>query len=193
MIDIKSDFKLVRPFPHPSWLLRHIICCYRFVGRHQSPRRLRRGSPTTRLLGLRVRIPPGSWMSVSCVVCCQVEVHALGRSPSRGVLMSVVCLIVISKPQQWGGLGSLALSRHEKQLSVLWWGQNHGKVGHYVSKLGCGTETPDTSPKIQDIGKFLSKEKGGYIFKQNFWKKNHTHNYEVAIMFPWCQYYQTLW
>jgi hypothetical protein len=25
-----------------------------------------------------------------------------------------------------------------------------------------------TSPEIQDIGKFPSEEKGGYIFKQNF-------------------------
>jgi len=75
--------------------------------------------------------------------------------------MSVVCLSVISKPQQCGGLGPLALSRHEKQVYVLRWGQNHGKVGHYVDKLGYVTETPDTSPKIQDTGKFLSEEKGG--------------------------------
>jgi len=33
--------------------------------RSQWPRRLRRGSAAARLLGLRVRIPPGAW--VSCV------------------------------------------------------------------------------------------------------------------------------
>jgi hypothetical protein len=32
------------------------------------------------LLGLWVRIPPGAWMSVVNVACCQVEVSATGRS-----------------------------------------------------------------------------------------------------------------
>jgi len=31
------------------------------------PRGLRRGSAADRLLGFRVRIPPGAWMSVCCV------------------------------------------------------------------------------------------------------------------------------
>ena len=37
---------------------------------------------TARLLGLRVRIPPGAWISVAVVsvVCCQVEVSATSRS-----------------------------------------------------------------------------------------------------------------
>ena len=35
---------------------------------------------------------------------------------SRGILPSVVCLIVISKPQQRGGLDPLRLSSHEKDL-----------------------------------------------------------------------------
>jgi hypothetical protein len=30
---------------------------------------LRRGTAAARLLGLRVRIPPGAWMSVSCECC----------------------------------------------------------------------------------------------------------------------------
>jgi hypothetical protein len=33
------------------------------------PRGLRRGSMTARLLGLRVRNPPGAWMSVFCECC----------------------------------------------------------------------------------------------------------------------------
>ena len=37
--------------------------------RSQSPRSLRRGTATTRLLGLRVRILPGVYMSVSCGRC----------------------------------------------------------------------------------------------------------------------------
>ena len=41
--------------------------------------------------GIRVRIPPKAWMSVSCVVRCQVEASALGwsfvqRSPTECVV-----------------------------------------------------------------------------------------------------------
>ena len=36
---------------------------------HQWPLGLRRESAATRLMGLRVRIPPGAWMSVSCECC----------------------------------------------------------------------------------------------------------------------------
>ena len=46
--------------------------------RSQSPRGLRRRSAAARLLRLWVRIPPGAWMSVGSVVCCQVEVSATG-------------------------------------------------------------------------------------------------------------------
>jgi len=46
--------------------------------RSQWPRRLRRGSAAACLLGLRVWIPLGAWMSVSCVVCYQLEVCASG-------------------------------------------------------------------------------------------------------------------
>ena len=35
-----------------------------------------RGSAAARLLRSWVRIPPGAWMSVVSVVCCQVEVSA---------------------------------------------------------------------------------------------------------------------
>jgi hypothetical protein len=45
----------------------------------QWPRGLGRGSAAVRLLGLWVRIPPGAWMS-SWVLCCQVEVCAVGWS-----------------------------------------------------------------------------------------------------------------
>jgi hypothetical protein len=34
--------------------------------RYEWPRSLERGSAARRLLGLRVRIPPGAWMPVSC-------------------------------------------------------------------------------------------------------------------------------
>ena len=41
-------------------------------GRSQWPRCLRRGSATARLLGLRVRIPPLAWMSLS-YECCMLS------------------------------------------------------------------------------------------------------------------------
>jgi hypothetical protein len=44
----------------------------------------RRGSSVVRLLGLRLRIPPGHWcLSPVCVVCCKVEVSGSGWSPTR--------------------------------------------------------------------------------------------------------------
>ena len=42
--------------------------------------RLRRGSLASRLLGLRVRIPPAAWMSVSCE-CCVLSVKGLCDGP----------------------------------------------------------------------------------------------------------------
>ena len=63
--------------------------------RSQWPRGLRRGSAASRLLRSWVQIPPGAWMSVMSVVCCQVEVSATSwslvqRSPADCVV-SVVC------------------------------------------------------------------------------------------------------
>ena len=40
-----------------------------FSGRSQWQRGLRRGSAAVRLLGLRIRIPPGTWLSFANVVC----------------------------------------------------------------------------------------------------------------------------
>jgi hypothetical protein len=59
--------------------------------------RLRRGSAANRLLGLRIRIPPGNgFLSVVSVVCCQVEVSATSRSlVQRSPTDSGVSLCVI--------------------------------------------------------------------------------------------------
>jgi hypothetical protein len=51
------------------------------LSRSQWERGLRRGSSAVRWLGLRVRIPPGSWMSVSCE-CCVLS----GRGLSVGLV-----------------------------------------------------------------------------------------------------------
>ena len=52
--------------------------------RSQWPRGLRRRSSAARLLRLWVRIPPGAWMSVVSVGCCQVEVSATDWSLVQG-------------------------------------------------------------------------------------------------------------
>jgi hypothetical protein len=55
-----------------------IICIYVVMWPHG----LKRVSATAHLLGLRVRIPPVTWMFVSCEcrVCFQIEISATGRS-----------------------------------------------------------------------------------------------------------------
>jgi len=58
---------------------RHVLAMfYTTIHDFQWPRGLRRGSVVTYLLELRIRIPPGAWMSVVSVVCCQIEVSASG-------------------------------------------------------------------------------------------------------------------
>jgi hypothetical protein len=57
----------------------------------------RHGSAAFRLLGLWVRIPPGSWMALS-FGCCVLSGRDLLRQAdhsSRGVLTNMVCLSVI--------------------------------------------------------------------------------------------------
>jgi hypothetical protein len=49
-------------------ITRHIFTKYYLDGRSQWPRGLSPRYAAERLLGLRVRIPPGAWMFVSCTV-----------------------------------------------------------------------------------------------------------------------------
>jgi len=60
--------------------------CNKANSRSQWPRGLRRRSEAARLLRLWVRIPPVSWLSVSCE-CCQVVVSETGRSLIQGSLI----------------------------------------------------------------------------------------------------------
>ena len=60
------------------WHLLTIFLCYSYGVADPSGRRgLRRGSAAARLMGLRVRIPPGAWMSVS-FECCVLSGRGLG-------------------------------------------------------------------------------------------------------------------
>ena len=65
----KQNFVRLSCFVIAYYLLRYPDYCL-------SPwlRALMRGSTTARLLGLRVRIPPGAWRSLVSVVRCQIEV-----------------------------------------------------------------------------------------------------------------------
>ena len=86
-----------RNFRVKFYFLRAFLLCRRF----RWPRGLRRGSAVARLLGLRVRIPPGAWIFVSCdcyVLCRSVRrAGFLSREfpPSAGVCVCV-CVCVIS-------------------------------------------------------------------------------------------------
>ena len=70
-----SAFKglMVDCFPHKSYILQTNSPCHRL-------RDLRRGCTVTRLLGLRVRIPPRTWMSVCCE-CCVLSGRCLCDRP----------------------------------------------------------------------------------------------------------------
>jgi len=72
----------------------------------QWPRGLGRRFAATRLVGLRVRIPPGLWRSLSCeCVCCEVEFCETSRSLiHRSPTECGVCLCNL-EPSKWGGLG----------------------------------------------------------------------------------------
>jgi hypothetical protein len=50
-------------------LIEIFLCFIISTGRSQWPCGLWRGSTVARLLGSRVRIPPGEWMSVCCECC----------------------------------------------------------------------------------------------------------------------------
>ena len=77
---------------------------YTNLCRSQWPRGLRRRSSAARLLRLWVRFPPGAWMFVVRVVCCQVEVSATDWSlVQRSPTDCGASLCVIKKPRKRGG------------------------------------------------------------------------------------------
>jgi len=55
--------------------------------------RLIYGSATARLMGLRVRILRGAWISFLCK-CCQVEISSTGRSLVQRSPVETVCMRV---------------------------------------------------------------------------------------------------
>jgi hypothetical protein len=81
------------------------------------PRGQRSGSAVTRLLWLRVRIPPGHGCQfLVSVLCFQVGISTLGWSPVRG--SHTVCgapMMVIVKPRKWRPPPGMWSKRHRKE------------------------------------------------------------------------------
>jgi len=78
------------------------------------------GSTAVRLLGLRVRIPPGAWMSVSCE-CCVLSDRGLCDGsitrPEESYRVWRSRVIAIEQPRR-GFLGQLGLLSHDKKNSL---------------------------------------------------------------------------
>ena len=133
-VDIKDRFSpSVKFFPRIRVMTRFKSCprcrtlwlfCMFFLSigctsRSRWPRGLRRGSAAARLLGLRVRIPPGhGCLSLVSVMCCQVDVSASGwslvhRSPNE--CGASECGLETTTMRR---LGPLGLSSDKKNLGV---------------------------------------------------------------------------
>ena len=106
-----------------SWAKLFTLClrqvCFNIIllvttCRSRWPRHVRHGSAAARMLGLRIWIPPRTWTSVSCK-CSVFSGRVLCDGPftcPEESLPSVVCLSVISTPQQRWRLGPLRLPTH---------------------------------------------------------------------------------
>ena len=73
-----------------GWQQFILKCVCISKSRSQWPRGLRRGSVAARLLGLRVRIPPGAWMSDVSVVCRGLRYEMITRPEESYRLWCVV-------------------------------------------------------------------------------------------------------
>jgi hypothetical protein len=106
-----------------SSVLCHIFPKQYFSCQSRWPRGQRRGSAAARLLGLWVRIPPGEWMSLVSVVCCQVEVSATGRSlvqrsPTKcGVSECDREASIMRRPCPTGGCRAMGKRQHSSSSS----------------------------------------------------------------------------
>jgi hypothetical protein len=100
------------------------------------PRDLRLWSAAVRLSGLRVRIPPVSWMFVSCECCVLSRRGYLRRAhySSRGVLSSVVCLRVFEKIHR-GGPGPLGAVGLWKRVHGIIWLCNYSRAENNIYQI----------------------------------------------------------
>jgi hypothetical protein len=106
-----------------------------YVTCSQWPRGLRRGSVAVRLLGLRVRIPPATWMSRGSVVCCQAEVSASGwspvqRSPTECSVSECDCEILVMR-RPWLTRGCRAMG----EKNITWSEKGYMMLSLWVEKF----------------------------------------------------------
>ena len=100
----------------PGSSLQEHMVYYRSFGQ----RGLRRVSAAVRLLWMRVRIPPGIWMSVSCKLCVfSGRRLCVGLITRLEELYRVLCVSVIVKPRSWGGPGPLGIAASRKKNEAL--------------------------------------------------------------------------
>jgi hypothetical protein len=66
---VRAHFKTCGICGRTKWHWDRFLSYTSVLRRSQWPHDLTRGSAVARLLGLRVRMPPGSWMSVCCECC----------------------------------------------------------------------------------------------------------------------------
>ena len=96
-----------------------IFVTYTCCGQMPAAARSKHGSAAARLLGLRVRIPPGAWMSFSCE-CCVLSGTGLcvGLITCPEESCRVWCVLnVIVKPRHWGDPGPLGTVMPWKNMS----------------------------------------------------------------------------
>jgi len=98
-------------------ILNNVV--YRFIlSLYRRPRWLRRGSAAARLLGLRVRIPPGActYAYYECCVLTGRVVLCRADHSSRGILLSAVCLSVNVSHNSEEAMAHYRLMWHKKTL-----------------------------------------------------------------------------
>jgi len=69
IVAIMNEASQLVPVPTSYRVCVCVCVCIYTICRNQRPRGLMGGSAAARLLGLRVRIPPGAWISVCCECC----------------------------------------------------------------------------------------------------------------------------
>ena len=102
-------------YSQPTPNLLHFITLISYERQPHLPRGLPSRSQAACLLGLRVRIPPEAWMSVSWG-CCVLSGrgHRDGRITRPEETYRVWCILSVIEEYHRGGLDPLRLSRHAK-------------------------------------------------------------------------------
>ena len=105
-------------------------------GRSRWPRGLSRRSAAARLLVLRVRIPPGAWMSACCECCVLSGRYLCVRLITRPEeSCRVWCVWVWSwSPDNEEALAHWGLLRHEKKLRLQYAEENIGRWETHCSR-----------------------------------------------------------